>query len=71
MNKLLQTFYFNHKVYEMHLKVKTKTNQNKPCSAPHRAHILWIRQKKKSNTEREDIREKKGKIFKNKKKDYL
>lgn len=71
--------YYKHSVLTtklMHTTVSKKPKQIKPNHVQHlRAHIPWIRPKKnKSNTEREDrrhYREKKGKIFINKKNAYL
>lgn len=75
--KLLQAFHFDHKAYAHHHNLKAKANQNKPCSASQSSYPMdktKKKKRKKSNTEREDrrhYREKKGKIFKNRKNAYL
>lgn len=60
MKKLLQAFYFDHKAYARHRKLKAKANQTKPCSAPQSSYSMdkTTRKKKKSYTEREDTTEK-------------
>lgn len=74
MKKLLQAFYFDHKAYARHRKLKAKANQTKPCSAPQSSYSMdktTRKKKKKLHRKRRHYREKKGKIFKNKKNGYL
>lgn len=54
MKKLLQAFYFDHKAYARHRKLKAKANQTKPCSAPQSSYSMdKTTRKKKKATQKE------------------
>lgn len=64
-------FWPQSKAYAHHHKLKARANQTKPHSASHSSYSMDKTKKKKKKRQHRKGRQKKGKIFKNKKNDYL